>query len=82
MFLRADGTAPATVTGERIATTPLNGAFPVREGGDRRVDPESQETGPLPSFLCAGGMNRADEGLACCGQSLGDDNRACVEEDT
>jgi hypothetical protein len=28
----------------------------------KRDDPGSQETGLLSSFLCAGGMHRADEG--------------------
>ncbi len=38
-----------------------------REGGGRREDPGSQETGPSPSILRAGGMYRADEGHASRG---------------
>jgi len=33
-----------------------------REGGEKARRSGSQETGPIPSFLRAGGMNRADEG--------------------
>ena len=65
-------TAPATVTGERVATRPL-GFFPRRRR--RRDDPGSQETGPLSSFFRAGGMYRADEGLP-----LADDMCAFVAE--
>ena len=42
-----------------------------REGGEKARRSGSQETGPIPSFLRAGGMNRADEGQSRGERPLG-----------
>lgn len=57
------GTAPATVAGERLATMPLEGSVSFREGGKFRVEPASQETGPLPSFFARAGCTGRTRGL-------------------
>ncbi|TCU56116.1 hypothetical protein EDF58_106410 [Novosphingobium sp. PhB57] len=86
------GTAPATVTGDAPRQHAI-GTARCREGGGRRADskksgPGSQETGPQPSILRAGGMYRADGGHARCGALLPADpvfrettSRTCAQED-
>lgn len=52
------------------------GFFPEKAANAHQ--PESQETGPLPSFLRAGGMYRADEGQPPSGGTIPLANDTCV----